>query len=424
MNISNFLKKRAKYCLIFFVIAFFVFYHSLSFAIPCNPFSTGQYSPSLYIDSSGNPHVAWEQVLIESVDCNQNDIYYTHSNDQGVSFLPATADIDRIDFNQARVSLAIDKNDNPAVVWVDTREGKKYIYFSRSYDRGKTFTPGIRIDSSSERQDRPFLLFDAEGNPVIVWIKVHYIAPNQNPVGYIYFTKSIDGGLTFLPSVCVNCKSRAYQGWPSLSIDSHNNPLIITHYYRYDKKCWNAYFIKSTNQGSSFEKPVIVENTSRDQMVAGKNVLVVDSQDNPYIALMEKRSGYWNIRLVRSLDGGLSFQPSRPIDRNASIQLFPSLGIDSNDNLYIVWTDKRTGTENVYFTMSEDKGMTFRQSMIIDQKNTLQNRPSLYVDFNTGIPHVTWSDIRQGKNYIYYTKSIDNGISFLPSIPVYAYPLK
>jgi hypothetical protein len=422
MDISNFLGEKRKHIFFFFSAVLIIFFHSLPLAIPCTPFSPGQYSPSLYIDSLGNPHVAWEQILPHGPYCNQNDIYYTHSTDQGESFLPATADIDRFDFDQARVSLAVDKNGNPAVIWADTREGIKYIYFSKSYDGGNTFTPGIRIDTSSEHQDRPSLLFDSKGNPMIVWIKVYYLAPNMNPVGYLYFTKSTDGGRTFLPSVCVYGNSSPYQGWPSATIDSNNNPLIATHYYRVDKQSWNAYFIKSIDQGASFEDPVIVEPSFSDQLVSGKDVLVVDSYDNPYLVFMDKRSGHWNIRLARSLDGGSSFKPSRLIDSSVSHQLTPSLGIDADDILYIVWGDIKSGIQNIYFTMSEDGGSTFRQSIVVDQKTTLQNRPSLYVDFNLGIPHVAWSDIRQGRNYIYYSKSIDNGISFLPSTPVYEYP--
>jgi hypothetical protein len=309
------------------------------------------------------------------------------------------------------------------VAWVDRREERTYIYFSRSFDGGETFSPGIRIDSTIQRQDRPFLLFDSDGNPLIAWIKTYYDAPRMNPVGYIYVTKSIDGGITFLPSVCVYCNSLPFQGWPSLSIDSNNNPMVVTHYYNDKKNRWNVYFVKSIDNILSFSLPVLVEDGLNDQVASGKNVLVVDSNDNPYIALTDNRSGYSNVRLARSSDGGLSFLPSVAIDSYPTNQVTPSLGIDSEGIIYIVWSDERNDYQNIYFSMSEDGGLTFRQSASFDQGRFLQNRPSISVDFDHDIPHITWTDKRKGICYLYYTKSMDKGASFLPPTPVYPYPI-
>lgn len=427
MAVVNRSKATVRVCLILTVFLFFCRGHYAE-AGNCTPFAPGQYSSSLFLDASGNPHVAWEQILdngqtAQGDPCNQNDIYYTSSADGGVSFLPVTAEIDRILTPQARVSLAIDPDGNPAVVWADERGEEKTVYFSRSFDSGQTFTAGVRIDTSSEPQDRAQLLFDSAGNPVVTWIETYLVKDIMNPVGYIHVTKSLDGGQTFLPSVCLFCGSKPYQGWHSMAIDSQDNPMIVTHYYSTGKKCWDVYFMRSNDQGASFETPVLVEFTPHHQIAAGKSVLALDSQDNPYIAVTDKRSGHWNIRLARSTDGGATFLPSVAVDSYATRQVTPSLKIDVNDDLYIAWTDERTGNKNIRFTMSEDGGITFRQSIPVDQRQVFQNRPSLDVDFSLGIVHITWTDHRQGICYIYHAKSIDNGVSFLPSIPVFEYPL-
>jgi hypothetical protein len=404
---------------------FFSFSNDLSLAAECTPYATGQYSSSLSLDPSGNPHVAWEQVLsTPSPDCNQNDIYYTNSADGGMSFSPATADIDRLPtVTQARVSLEVDGNGNPAVAWVDTRNDGKSVYFARSFDGGDTFTPGIRIDSSSQRQDRPCLVFDSNNNPVIAWVEVYYVAPYQNPVGYVYVTRSVDGGATFLPSVCVCANSKPYQGWPALVMDSNNNPMVALHYYGNWNNSWNLFFVRSNDQGESFLRPVCIEESAYDQYMHGNDGLVVDSQDDPCIVFNDNRSGRWNIRFSRSVNGGRSFLPSIPIDPYPTRQIIPSLGIDSNDNLYVVWGDKRSGYSNIHFTMSEDGGVTFRTSIPVDEVPAFQNRACLDVDFGLGIPHVTWTDNRQGRGYVYHTESLDHGASFMPSMPVYQFPV-
>lgn len=406
------------------VLAFSSSNHLL-LAEECTPFSAGQYSSSLSLDPVGNPHVAWEQVLhTASPECNQNDIFYTNSPDGGMSFFGATADIDRLPTaTQARVSLEVDPAGNPAVAWVDTRDDEKYVYFARSSDGGVTFAPGIRIDLSEERQDRPCLVFDWDGNPVIAWIKVFHVAPNMNPVGYIFVTRSVDGGATFLPSVRVCGSPKPYQGWPALAVDSSNNPMVALHYYNPHNKSWNAYFVKSVDQGESYLNPVWVEKSAYHQYVMGNDAIVVDSNDNPYIALNDNRDGIWNIRLARSVDGGSSFLPSVPIDSYPARQIIPSLGIDANDNLYVAWADKRSGLSNIRFTMSEDGGVTFRNSIPVDTVYATQNRVCLDVDSSAGIPHIIWSDGRQGRSFVYHTLSFDHGASFLPSMPVYAFPV-
>ena len=390
----------------------------------CTPFSPGQYSSSLALDPSGNPHVAWEQSLrIGSSECQQNDIYYTSSADQGMSFRRVAADIDWItEATQARVSLAIDSQGNPAVAWTDKREGEKYVYFARSDDGGRTFSPGIRIDDSTRRQERPCLVFDMYDNPVIAWIKAHYEAPNMNPVGYVHVTRSNDGGATFIESVSVCPGSKPYQGWPALAIDSNNNPVVTLHYYSLGKSLWNVYCARSVDQGGSFLKPVAVDPGDYNQYVAGNDALVLDSQDNPCIAFMDHREGYWNIRFARSTDGGATFASSAVVDPYPTRQMTPSIAIDANDKLYMAWVDKRTGINNIRFSMSEDLGSSFIPSILIDPGSAMQNRPCVDVDPVLNVPHITWTDKRQGLCYVFHTMSFNYGSSFMPGIPVYPFP--
>lgn len=425
MHIPWFVKKCLPYLIAFSSLVFVFSPNHLLLAEECTPYAPGQYSSSLSLDPFGNPHVAWEQVLsTASPECNQNDIFYTNSPDEGTSFSAATADIDWLPtVTQARVSLKVDSQGNPAVAWVDTRNDDKSVYFARSFDGGNTFAPGIRIDPSSQRQDRPCLVFDSNDNPVIAWIKVYYVGPHQNPVGYVYVTRSVDGGSTFLPSVSVCANSKPYQGWPALAMDSNDNPMVALHYYGNWNNSWNVFFMRSFDQGESFSRPVCVEENAYDQYLHGNDGLVVDSNDNPCIVFNDSRSGRWNIRFTRSVNGGAGFLPSVPVDAYPTRQIIPSLRIDVSDNLYVVWADKRNGYSNIRFTQSEDGGVTFGNSIAVDEGATMQNRACLDVDFYLGVPHVTWTDMRQGRCYVYYTKSVNGGASFVPSTAVYAFPV-
>jgi hypothetical protein len=341
-----------------------------------------------------------------------------------MSFKRATAEIDWLpEVDQARVSLVIDSEGNPAVAWPDHRTGEKHVYFARSFDGGKTFTPGVEVDPSTGRQDRPCLVLDSNENPVIAWIEVHDVAENMNPVGYIHVSRSTDGGATFLPSVSVYPESKPHQGWPALAIDSNDNPMVGMHYYS-AANLWDVFFTRSIDQGASFLTPIPVASDANNQYIMGNDAIALDSNDRPYIALMDDRSGQWNIRITKSAPDGKSFLESVPIDSSPGRQIVPSLAIDSNDTLYVTWADSRSGVSNIRFTMSKDGGVTFRESIPVDPVDVLQNRTCLAVDSVRGVVHVVWTDNRQGTYYVYHSMSLNSGYSFLPGMPVYAYPVE
>ena len=100
----------------------------------------------------------------------------------------------------------------------------------------------------------------------------------------------------------------------------------------------------------------------------------------------------------------------------------PSLTIGPNDDVYVAWADRRSGLNNIRFAKSLDGGETFLSSSLVESSAFLQNRPCLEIHPNSGVIHLTWSDEREGRLFVYYSKSFDNGDSFLPSISVYPFP--
>jgi hypothetical protein len=205
-------------------------------------------------------------------------------------------------------------------------------------------------------------------------------------------------------------------------MDSEDNIYIVFHHYHYYERHWRLILSKYIEGEGVFTEPVHVEFSSFDQFAAGDRIIAVDSQKNPYVVFMENSSGSYNIRIVRSMNGGLSFESGIVIDPSSSSQITPTIAISEDDTIYTAWTDNRSGVDNVFFAKSVDGGATFSTAIPVDPNQVYQNRPSLAVDSINGIIHITWTDYRRGICYVYYSNSIDDGISFSPGVPVFEFP--
>src|SRR5438093_1079463 len=131
-----------------------------------------------------------------------------------------------------------------------------------------------------------------------------------------------------------------------------------------------------------------------------------------------------DIDFTMSSDGGRSW--STPIrvndDAGAAAQAEPSLALDPSNNIYIVWTDMRSGNNDVYFAKSVNGGLTFGANLRVNDITTnSQSEPDLAVDpVNPHLVHVVWTDTRSpilGPD-IYEAWSANAGASFGANVQV------
>jgi hypothetical protein len=138
-----------------------------------------------------------------------------------------------------------------------------------------------------------------------------------------------------------------------------------------------------------------------------------------------------DIYYTNSTNGGLSFDTNRKVNDNVDIssQEFPSISVDSNGKIHVVWTDWRNDADgegasgggidgvnnaDIYYANSTDGGITWSPGkMVSDDSGTYtQDISYIAVDKNNKI-HVIWIDNRNiPQDDIYYANSTDGGISF------------
>ncbi len=144
--------------------------------------------------------------------------------------------------------------------------------------------------------------------------------------------------------------------------------------------------LKSTDGGETWSERTMIVNVA--PLKLGVPALAIDSKGGIHVAWMNaigSTTPPWKIMYSKSTDGGNTW--STPI-RLCEIGAFPRIAIDSNDNIFIIWTK---GGIWIGFTMSSDGGDTWTTEKWID-----------------GPPNFTYPDIATGPDDTIYVSMRSN----------------
>lgn len=204
-------------------------------------------------------------------------------------------------------------------------EDSSFIYFTKSEDAAETWTKPVRISKiAGDCQDGDQT---AEGAvPAVGPNGEIYVSWSRNDT--IWFNKSLDQGLSWMPKESFVCKHVG--GW-DMKIEGINrsNGMPVTH----------CDISKSEHQGRI------------------------------YINFADKRNGAENsdIFLIYSDDGGKTWSDIIRVnqDKSKREQFFPWMCVDQSDgSLYFVYYDRRKTKKNltdVYVAQSVDGGKSFKE---------------------------------------------------------------
>ena len=273
-------------------------------------------------------------------------------------------------------SIALGPSNQIYIVWVDCRndptcETDTDIYFARSMDGGLSFDPSVlvSVDSGSAFANAPRIVTD---NNII------YVVWHDNRAGAdswdVYLSKSVDGGTTFLPEVMVNTPiSNVWQYEPDLAVDGDGNIYVSwTRKYLDDTSQlddYDIYVAKSTDGGASFG-PSVKVNDGPDWQY--KSCVRVGTRGNVYVAWTDRRNeGISDVYFAKSADGGATFSPNIPVNTYMDqSQGYPKMALDEDEVIYVVWNDSRNlykkNGRDVFMARSLDSGDSFEPEIKIN----------------------------------------------------------
>ena len=248
------------------------------------------------------------------------------------------------------------------------------IFFAQSADGGKTFSDPLnlsndiagsgkgRITSRYWDNGSLDLAKGPEGNLYAAWTEYE---------GTLWFSRSTDRGRSFSRPLRIAGGGGAKPArGPSLAVDARGNVYLA--WTVGEDRAANIRLAKSTDQGLSFSNPRIV---SEGEGHADTPKLVVDSKGTLHLVYAESLGGLFErsrIRYTRSNDGGRSFETAKDIAGPHTEQFgsahFPALAVDGHDNLYFIWEllpGRRGHSQGLGFTVSRDAGRTFAPPAIV-----------------------------------------------------------
>lgn len=312
-------------------------------------------------------------------------VYLSRSEDEGATWsIPSRVDDILRDGNVSNDNrsakqhprMAVGNDGMIYVVWEDHRKfvgddpisRPVEIRFSKSFDKGETFTPSVKIDPVKAEKIwhgfQPDIAINGDGRLVVVWQDMMNSGSHRN----IYSIHSTDGGDTWSSAVLLNTDGLYFR--------NHLRPRIVMH----------------------GDDVYITWHDNRNLTLGFKPVLAV------------------------SHDGGSTFYPEINITDDTEenqVRVDAEPAVDDAGNLYILWSDSRAGYPEIWMTRSEDRGSTLHKNFRVTRvpERATDNRPVIAAT-NNGV--VAMSFYRENFNIqgdkiertLYYLNSSDGGRSW------------
>lgn len=336
--------------------------------------------PELLADRDGGVHVAW---LVGPRDERALEIASSH--DFGATFAPTpahlTAAFPTSQYGITNRRVASDGSGHLYVVWEEVKSVQdQRIYLTRSPDQGKTWaTPPILV-SGPEGGDEyhahsPQIMAVPGGRVYVAWEQNEVRTSGAAQPGAngkieraIYVTRSLDGGLTWLPKpIRLNETGQGLViAWrPQISADRKGNVYAVWREQREeDADRLRLVFAHSTDSGMTWSAPVRLDPSGPSKGRLGGDVQVrSDDAGHVWVLWQELSLQGWQLLMNRSDDFGRSWRDratvlAEPVQRE---KVFRGVAFshDAQGRLYVAWDGGPKNLREIYVNRSVDFGTTW-----------------------------------------------------------------
>jgi outer membrane protein assembly factor BamB len=302
--------------------------------------------------------------------------------------------------------------------WTENGSYYVHVYFAYSHDYGRSWSESYRVDDNGSvvvHCDSPNIEVDKHSGYVYVAWK-----DNRTGVAKVYIDKSVDRGEAFGTDILVynSLYDRVPTGIYSLytvniEIQEDGGVYVVwvTYYSDTYTNC-DILFSQSNDNGQTFNTPTSV-NPSEIEARHTKPWIAIDDENIIYVVYSKISSYSSNVYLARSLDNGSSFEIPVKVNDDFTNRYKggKNIIVSPDGKIHVVWTDGRAGDGiqylDIYFTTSLDGGLSFSPDIRVNDDpvissppdgwgKTCQGTPSIVSDSASRI-HFVWEDFR---NYV------------------------
>jgi len=254
------------------------------------------------------------------------------------------------------------------------------------------------VTNDSGNQDYPAIAVGPNSNTNVIW------QDNRLAATYhIYFSKSTDNGSSFGSAVRVDDAPSGAQSNPQLAVDT--NGKIHAAWSDARGSPVKIYYSNSTDNGSTWSANVAVD--SGGSGAQNFPSIALDTSNNIYVAWDDARSGT-HIYIAKSANGGTSFGTSKQVDASSAAARYPWVCGSPNGNITVTWQDSRATNWDVLVRASSDGTANFGSEVNVtpSTSGTSQTYPRMAAGTDSAL-HLAWSDDRAGNLDVYYGHSSD-----------------
>jgi len=278
-------------------------------------------------------------------------------------------------------------------------EGNVMTEYSYSFKTEmRAFGKNKQVDSASGglSKGRPATVRDSSGNIWAVW--------HAGPTGSrdIYVGKLTAGADNFSSSIRLTTDALD-QCNAAIAIDNSGKLYVVWQDNR--RENWDIY-VSTSIDGINWSAETRVTDSNANEI---NPVIAVDGSlpNKAYIVWQDDCNNNQDIYIASSSDGFATKVISQ-ITFDASNQTEPAVAVDFGNTVYVVWTDARGGSSDIYGAASNN----LWTNVPIVNKAKNQSSPAIAIESAGSILHLLWVDDTPGNKDIYYASS--NGLPGSP----------
>jgi hypothetical protein len=199
-------------------------------------------------------------------------------------------------------------------------------------------------------------------------------------------------------------------GHPAIATDSQGNIRAAWHVGQPDAR--DIYVAKRGSETQQWDAPLRLTNLDSDQC---NPAIAIGLDGTSYVAWQDNRRGNWDVYVSVSTDGATWGDPVRITDSNDN-QTNPVIVTDGAvpSLVYVAWEDDGAGNQDIYLASSS----TFFASKAITRVTSdpaNQTEPALAVG-SDGTVYLVWTDQRNGSADIYASSSSASSWANVPIV--------
>lgn len=243
----------------------------------------------------------------------------------------------------------------------------------------------------------PATVRDSAGN---IWLAYHAGAVGQRD---IYISKLPFGNANFAGPIQLTTHS-SDQCFPAIAIDVDDTLYVVWQDRR--RGNWDIY-VSTSSDGVTWSTETRITDSDDNQV---RPVIAIDSQvpNRAHVAWQDDGAGNQDI-YVASSDNGFTTKTVSQVTTNAADQTDPAVAVDASNTVYLVWTDGRNGTSDLYGAASNNGPWT---NVPVATGAGSQSAPAVAAEATGTVLHFAWVDEAGGDANIRYASS--NGLPGSP----------